>query len=130
MGVLSYNIASALTLVTAQRLVRKLCPQCKKTHSISNEIRKSFQLPEDAIIYQASGCKHCTNGYSGRLAVHEVLPMNETFCHFILKNNDKDIKKTLKEKNISLLQENSIKKVIQGETSLSEIQRVVTKFLP
>jgi type IV pilus assembly protein PilB len=127
MGVPLYNIASSIALITAQRLARKLCSKCKKPHNLSPAICKKFSFPQDTTIFKASNCKHCSEGYFGRIAIHETLLMNENLQDFILqKSNNLIIEKAAKQHGFLNLQQTGLEKVQQGLTSLEEIHRVIS----
>jgi len=126
MGIAPYNIISSIILITAQRLVRKLCPHCKQEHKVSALMRKQFNFPAETVIYNAVGCQHCVNGYSGRIAIHEVLSVNEDFCEPIFKGeNTFVLEKIAKRNGFVILQQAALEKVIQGVTSIQEIYRVI-----
>ena len=123
MQVPSFLIANTLTLSVAQRLVRKLCNSCKK----SSEINKS-QFPLDYEIpanltecYEAVGCNECyQTGYLGRKAIYELLPVNKNLEKAI-KNNDLQIDEYLAGQQIDTLQDNALRMLIEGETSIAEV---------
>lgn len=117
MGVASYNIATAITLIIAQRLVRKLCDLCKKAIKIP-----AFQES----IYQAVGCDACTNGYQGREGIFELLAVTENITQLILNNCDSlTLLKHAQHEGMQTLRESGISKVKKGITSLEEINRVI-----
>jgi type IV pilus assembly protein PilB len=109
LGVKAYDINEALNLIIAQRLVRTLCSHCKKGYMPNQSTRDYFELPK-RFLFEASGCEHCSNGYTTRIPIIEMLTYKED-------NHSYQIHSTLKE--------NAIKKVIRGETSLNEIKRVI-----
>lgn len=78
MGVEPYLVSDALVAVISQRLLKKLCPHCRKPVMTTPEQKKALGLKEDALIYEANGCPYCNNtGYRGRLAVHEIMYLND-----------------------------------------------------
>jgi type IV pilus assembly protein PilB len=111
MGIAQFNINSSLSLIIAQRLVRKLCPHCKRENKIAHNIllEQGFLESEldNLIIYTGNGCEHCYKGYRGRIGIFEVMPITEDSA------------------NISGLREAALNKVRQGLTSLEEINRVI-----
>lgn len=139
MGVPKFLIPSALSLVISQRLVRVLCPYCKKKVQASPKIEKYIQdvianFPEDlkekvkfdGKIYKSKGCKKCNfGGYIGRTGIFEVLKMTDSLAKVIVEDPSKDqiIKEARNQKMISL-KEDGILKVLKGETSIEEIIRV------
>lgn len=117
MGVASYNIATAISLIIAQRLVRKLCDLCKK----------EINIPDFAeSIYQPVGCDACTNGYEGREGIFELLAVTENITQLILNSSDSlTILKHAQREGMQTLRESGISKVKKGITSLEEINRVI-----
>ncbi len=109
MGIKDYDITSSLLLISAQRLVRKLCSHCKKTHPQSKKIIQQFNLSDHSTLYQAGQCEQCCSGYSSRMAVHEIL----TFENSQPKMNHQTI------------QQHALTLVSQGITSIEEIRRVI-----
>ena len=135
MGIKTYMIAEGLILVLSQRLVRKLCPYCKKPVKISkqillehgfeeNEIKK---LDEELHIYQKTGCEKCNNtGYLGRLAVAEILEVDKEIKKMIVEGKSTiEIEKTAREKGMRLLKEDALIKILKGITTLEELKRVI-----
>ncbi|SDN08745.1 type IV-A pilus assembly ATPase PilB [Vreelandella arcis] len=129
MGVSSFNIASAVTLIIAQRLARKLCPQCKEPVEIPHEAlrREGFNQQEiqQATFYRAVGCKQCTQGYKGRIGIYEVVPITEAMRQLIMRDaNALDIDKLARREGYPSLHRSGLIKVMQGITSLEEVNRV------
>jgi len=129
MGTEPYLLGAVLKGAVAQRLVRKLCPECKKTRSPSPGERKLFLEHgiETEKIYEASGCSVCGNtGYKGRTAVYEIMTVDLKLEKMIADNAQADIisdhlKKTGRINIIS----SGLRKVVDGETSLAELERVL-----
>ena len=129
MGVTSFNIASAVSLIIAQRLTRKLCPRCKEPVVIPHEaLRKegfSDEEIQQATIYKPVGCKHCTHGYKGRVGIYEVVPITEAMRQLIMSNaNAMDIDQQARREGYPSLHQSGLLKVMRGITSLEEINRV------
>ncbi|WP_142785714.1 GspE/PulE family protein [Changchengzhania lutea] len=123
MGIPAFLIASTLNVSIAQRLVRKLCIDCKEETSISKEIfPKNFNVPKDLKYhFTATGCPKCYHtGYSGRKAIYEIIPITKSLIPHI-KLNDLEIDTYLKEHHISTLKHNAIDLVKQGLTSIEEV---------
>ncbi len=125
-----YNIASSLILVIAQRLVRKLCSNCKKEAELSKEelLRQGFLESEIPTlkIYSAVGCSRCENGYRGRLGIYEVLPISPAISELILQGGSTlKIESQAHAEGIANLREAGLHKVKTGITSLEELNRVV-----
>ncbi|CAN0522040.1 unnamed protein product [Ectocarpus sp. 12 AP-2014] len=129
MGVTSFNIASAVSLILAQRLARKLCMHCKEPVEIPHEVLRKVGFNNDeshqATIYKPTGCKHCTQGYKGRIGVHEVVPITEAMRQLILRDaNAIDIDQQARREGYPSLHRSGLLKVLQGITSLEEVNRV------
>lgn len=129
MDVERYLLASALMGIISQKLARKLCDKCKKKRETTLQEKKLFKLlikKNVKSVYEACGCEHCTNGYRGRLAIQEVLLINQDIRDAISNNVSKEKLRTLvyNEKNITLLQD-GLYKVIGGFTSIEEILRLI-----
>lgn len=129
MGVSSFNIASAVSLIIAQRLARKLCMHCKEPIDIPHEAlrKEGFSIEEvhQATIYKPVGCKHCTHGYKGRIGIYEVVPITEAMRQLIMRDaNALDIDHQTRKEGYPSLHRSGLLKVIQGITSLEEINRV------
>ncbi len=123
MGVPPFLLASTLNLAVAQRLVRLLCPHCRKEVAFnSNILPRSFEKPyEIDKHYEATGCEHCYyTGYKGRIAVFEVIPIDYELGQKI-KSSDFDVSKMLKERNIKRLSDQAFDLLSQGKTTIEEI---------
>ncbi|MCX2679353.1 GspE/PulE family protein [Galbibacter sp. EGI 63066] len=128
MGVPSFLIASTLNVSIAQRLVRKLCPLCKKQQEIDRSLLPSnFSIPEELTThYVAQGCNECFHtGYKGRKALYEIIPVNSDLIPHI-KNNELQIDAFLKEKNIKTLKYNAINLIKSGITSVEEVYSLLS----
>jgi type IV pilus assembly protein PilB len=130
MGIDPYNFVSCLNCVMAQRLVRKLCVKCKIAVCLLDEtLRESGIDPEqcrDVTFYDAKGCAECNGtGYRGRSAIVELLDLNDTIRELIIsKAPVTQLKKAAREEGTIFLRESAVEKVLAGETSLREINRV------
>jgi type IV pilus assembly protein PilB len=130
MGVASYNIASSVTLIIAQRLARRLCNNCKEEDSNIPRpelIKQGFREDEldELILYRAQGCEQCTRGYKGRVGIYEVMPVSEEMGRIIMANgNAIEIADQAQRDGVSDLRRSGLSKVQQGITSLEEINRV------
>lgn len=129
-GLESYNIASTLTLVVAQRLLRKLCKQCKKPIPLPPDIlmQQGFSKEDAPItLYEPGQCNKCTQGYKGRIGIFEVMPITPALRELIMRNADVTtlIQQARKEGVLSLRQ-SGLRKVKEGLTSLDELNRVVS----
>jgi len=122
MGIPSYLLASTLNLSVAQRLVRTLCPQCKKAYTLDvNELPTKFRPQAAPVVYKMSGCQHCHfTGFKGRKAIYEVIDMNKELCEEV-KRNTTQIDDYMQQHHISKLSQNAFELFIIGETTLEEI---------
>ena len=131
MGVPAFNIASAVTLIIAQRLARRLCQHCKKGETLPKEtlIEEGFspeQIATDFKVYHAVGCEHCTEGYKGRVGIYQVMPVSEAMGRMIMEGgNSIQLADQAKAEGIDDLRASGLKKVMAGATSLEEINRVI-----
>ena len=130
MGIKPYAIASTVSLIIAQRLARRLCPNCKQPIDVPKEalIKEGFSekdVDEGITVYSAEGCNQCTNGYKGRLGLFQVLPVSEAIGRIIMEGgNSLQIADQATEEGIPDLRASGLKKVKDGLTSLEEINRV------
>ena len=124
MGVEPFLVASSLIGVLAQRLVRTICPFCKKPYKPSSDEIK--ELKGAKVLYRGEGCEQCMGtGYRGRTGIFELLIVDEDIRTLISKNVPTNvIKKTAVEKGMDTLREDGIKKVLEGITTLEEVIRV------
>ena len=124
MGIPSFLIASTLNVSVAQRLVRKLCNNCKRSRSqtsFGNKFEGVKELKEIKTHFEAVGCPSCyQTGYQGRKAVYEIIPITEELVNHI-KDKKLEINKYLKENNIATLKTNMIQLVKEGITSVTEV---------
>ncbi|MDH5484016.1 MAG: type IV-A pilus assembly ATPase PilB [Gammaproteobacteria bacterium] len=130
MGVPPFNIASAVNLIIAQRLGRRLCENCKTETEIPHEalLEEGFSqadIDSGMKIYKAVGCDQCDKGYKGRVGIYQVLPISEEIGRIIMsEGNAMEIADQAKKDGIPDLRESALKKVKAGVTSLEEINRV------
>lgn len=129
-GVDPYNIANTVILIMAQRLVRKLCDQCKKEMRLSSEelIAQGFKKSDMASlkIYQPGKCSRCNNGYRGRTGIFEVIPISPAILEIISQGGDTaNITEQAHKEGMISLREAGLNKVKAGITSLEELNSVV-----
>jgi type IV pilus assembly protein PilB len=135
MGIEPFLVGSSVILIVAQRLIRKLCPACKVEDNTPKEALVRMGIlknpDEDITIYthKEGGCEVCNGtGYKGRIAVHEILEIDEEIRKLIIKGGtSEDIKDLAKSKGMRSLYEAGILKVRKGITSLQEVARVLAK---
>ena len=125
MGVAPYMVATSLIGVIAQRLVKVLCPECKKPRWTTPEENELIGIPESIQIYEAGGCPQCNNtGYRGRTAIHEIIHCTSKVSQIIAAGGGKeDIEKAAKANGTKLLRDNAAELVKQGMTSIDELIR-------
>ncbi|NNJ93254.1 MAG: type IV-A pilus assembly ATPase PilB [Halobacteria archaeon] len=130
MGVPPYNIASAVHLIMAQRLARRLCNNCKKEVEMPNEVKLNAGFTEEQIkngltIYGPVGCDTCTGGYKGRVGIYQVMPVSEEMGRIIMEGgNSLELENRAKKEGVADLRESGLRKVSSGITSLEEVDRV------
>ena len=129
MGVPSYNVASSVSLIIAQRLARRLCGQCKQPEVLPEAelLRQGFtpqQLP-NIKVFKPVGCEHCTNGYKGRVGIYEVMPVSAKMADIIMQGgNSLDIATQAQAEGVNNLRQSGLIKAAAGLTSLAEVNRV------
>lgn len=115
LNISNYHLAYSISLIIAQRLLRKLCSHCKIPIKTC-----------DGIFYKASQCQHCIQGYAGRTAIYELLPLTESISQLINNNaSASEIKDTLLAQRFFSLQDSALLLAKKGITSLEEINRVL-----
>ena len=129
MGVPSYNVASSVSLIIAQRLARRLCNHCKVEDDITEHALIEFGFePDEASnlkIYKAVGCDECTKGYKGRVGIYEVMKISEKTAGIIMEGgNSLDIANQAQSEGYNNLRQSALLKAKSGVTSLSEVSRV------
>lgn len=130
MGVAPFNIASAVSLITAQRLARRLCKHCKVPLSVPKEALLSVGFIEDDFKeewqlygHNPNGCDLCNAGYKGRVGIYQVMPVTDAISRIIMKNGTAhDIADQAKLEGVNDLRRSGILKVIQGLTSIEEVE--------
>jgi type IV pilus assembly protein PilB len=133
MGVAPFNIASSVLLITAQRLARKLCENCKKPADYPREsLLKAGFKPEDLDgnwkPYRAVGCSSCNNGYKGRVGIYQVMPITEAIQRIILSEGTAlDIAKQAESEGVRDLRQSGLLKVRVGVTTLEEVITVTNE---
>ena len=131
MGVPAFNIATSVSLIIAQRLVRRLCTHCKKPVQIPKGalIEEGFNADEidDLTLYTAVGCDKCTEGYKGRVGIYEVVKITDKLSHIIMEEgNALEIAEVAKQEGFNNLRASGLLKAKHGLTSLEEVNRVTT----
>jgi type IV pilus assembly protein PilB len=128
MGVDAYLIASAISGVVAQRLVKKLCPKCKEKYLASDYEKNLLEIDkqEEVNIYKPTGCNHCGfSGFVGRTGIYEVMTINDNIKEAIQKGADmKRINNLNQENGIRTLKDSCVDLVLRGVTSIQELNKV------
>jgi type IV pilus assembly protein PilB len=131
MGVPSFNLATTINLIIAQRLARRLCSKCKKQAEIPVDVleKEGFpkELAEKATIYSPVGCDSCNKGYKGRVGIYEVVKIMPSVSKIIMEEgNALDLNKEFKNLGFHSLRMSGLVKAASGVTSLEEVNRVTT----
>ncbi len=135
MGVAPFNIASAVSLITAQRLARRLCKNCKVPIEVPKEALLGVGYTEEDLdgswqLYGAKdgGCEECNGGYKGRVGIYQVMPITDAISRIIMKNGTAhDIADQAKQEGVKDLRQSGLLKVKQGLTSIEEVEAVTNE---
>ncbi len=130
MGVAPFNIASAVSLITAQRLARRLCKSCKIPIDVPKEALLGVGFTEEDLdgswqLYgpKEDGCEMCNNGYKGRVGIYQVMPITDAISRIIMKSGTAhDIADQAKLEGVKDLRQSGLLKVKQGLTSIEEVE--------
>jgi type IV pilus assembly protein PilB len=129
MGTASFVIASGLSGIVSQRLVRRLCPHCRRPASLDQTQRSLWQATlgsarPDFVIYEAAGCQECDHvGYHGRLAIHEILVNDDRICRLIMDRAEIDVvRQQAIERGMIPMELDGLDKVKQGVTTVGEVR--------
>lgn len=129
MNIEPYLICSSLIAVVSQRLIRILCPDCKAGYSPNDDELKKLGISSSTTftLYSAQGCKWCFNtGYRGRTGIFEILKINDRIKNLILKRAPSSaFARIARESGITTLKDSGMKKVMEGVTTIQELQRVL-----
>jgi len=130
MGIPSFLVANTLNTTVAQRLIRLLCPECKKKVEFTSDLYPKQFKPYGSVEYhyKAQGCEHCYyTGYKGRKAVYEVIPIDQELA-LEVKNGNMYIQNLLRERGIQTLAENAFSLFSEGQTSIDEIYPLLFNY--
>lgn len=128
MGLPAYLVGATVKGIVSQRLIRKLCPLCKKKYMVTEAAANFYHIPKGTQAYKAVGCSACHGtGYKGRTAIHEVLVIDEQLQEWIAKGTvqTSELKKLAIQKGMRPLWDNALEQVLRGQTSFKEILNVV-----
>ena len=127
MGIAPFNIASSVILITAQRLARRLCPNCKAAADIPRETLLQAGFKEDDVDgswtpFRPVGCSMCNNGYKGRVGIYQVMPITDEIQRIILRDGTAlEIAEQAQLEGVNSLRQSGLYKVKLGMTSLEEV---------
>lgn len=126
MGIEPYLVATAVEGIIAQRLVRRICKNCKTAVHPTSDEAEILKIPKNSLIYKGKGCQACNNtGYKGRLAVHEVLVLDSSMREMIVKGaNSDEIREFAINHGMITLWDNTKRNVLEGNTTVEELLRV------
>jgi len=130
MGVPPFNIASAVNLIVAQRLARRLCENCKQPVSVPEEALLEVGFKKEELngltLYGPKGCSECgDSGYKGRVGIYEVMPMSEKIGEIIMRGGTElEVEEQMLKEGVSPLRTSGLRKVKAGVTSIEEVERV------
>ncbi len=133
MGIAPFNIASSVILITAQRLARRLCLNCRQPAELPHQaLLDAGYRPEELdgswTPYRPVGCPACNSGYKGRVGIYQVMPISEKIQEIILRDGSApDIARQAEREGVRSLRQSGLKKVMQGLTSLEEVVAVTNE---
>jgi len=123
MGINAHHFISSVSLIIAQRLIRKLCQHCKQAEILPTYIHDKHKA---VINYRAIGCEHCSQGYRGRMGIFECIPITEQLAQKILSGaNANELLDQIKKEGWMMLWDSGLEKIRNGITNHSELKRVV-----
>ena len=127
MGIEPFLVTSSVSCVIGQRLLRKICPECKESYYPTPSVHKTFQIREDVLLYRGKGCPACKyKGYRGRTGVYEVLVMDDELREMINNRVPSEVlKRRAHEKGMRIMRDDAVMKVLFGNTTLEEALTVV-----
>jgi len=132
MGIQPYLVASSLIGVVAQRLARRICPQCKEGYApdLAELAKQGVTLKPGTVLYRGAGCKACSGtGYRGRTVILELMEVNEEIKQLIITTNASNaIKQAACHAGMRTLREHGLQKALAGETTLDEVQKRTEHF--
>ena len=126
-GIEPFLTATSLSLVVAQRLVRKSCPYCQEEYTPSAHLLHAFDLPTESLFLRSTGCSECNqNGYDGRIAIYEMMPMSENLRRLVQENASiAQIKEVAVSEGMKTLKDDGLAKAKLGLTTLEEVFKEV-----
>ncbi len=127
MGIEPFLVTSSVSCVIGQRLIRKICPECKESYYPTPSMHKTFQIKENVLLYRGKGCPACKyKGYRGRTGIYEVLVIDDELRELINNKVPSEVlKKKAQQKGMRIMRDDAIMKVLFGVTTLEEALNVV-----
>jgi type IV pilus assembly protein PilB len=126
-GVAPHNIAASVVLITAQRLLRRLCLRCRRAVEVPQELLRQAGCSEDLRlgaepVYRPGGCAHCHGGYLGRVGVFQVMPVSEALAELVLRESSAaEMARQAAAEGVLSLRQAAWRKVKLGQTSIEEV---------
>jgi general secretion pathway protein E/type IV pilus assembly protein PilB len=133
MGVKPFLVASSLQSVMAQRLVRRVCPECREPYTPTSWELEAFNLSDeklkDAQLFKGAGCRACSNtGYRGRIGIYEQMTVSEDIQKLVYQRvPSTEIRKVARQMGMKTLREDGMLKVLSGVSTLEEVMRITAK---
>ena len=129
LGVEPFLLPATLHMIVAQRLVRRLCPTCRETVTDPAALLRSFNLPlptdREPTLWKARGCPECRDqGFRGRVAIFEVLEIDDEYLPFLPTGNSEKIKSIARDKGMPMLFDDGVRRAFRGDTTIEEVFRV------
>ncbi|NLK20896.1 MAG: Flp pilus assembly complex ATPase component TadA [Epulopiscium sp.] len=126
MGIEPFMVATAVQGIIAQRLVRRICKNCRTAVSLTEEEAEIMNVPKQTVVYKGNGCQVCNKtGYKGRMAIHEVMELNPELRELIAKGaNAAELKEAAMRNGMHTLWDNAKRNVLEGKTTVEELLRV------
>ena len=127
MGIEPYLIGDSVVGIIAQRLVRRLCPKCRRQKQATEDEKRALRVPNDqeCVIYEPVGCRECSKGYKGRIGVYEIMPISHKIAGMISKGcNADEIEEQAVNEGMTTLRRAAAEYVLQGITTISEMRKV------
>ena len=127
LGIGDSLLSSALLGITAQRLVRKICPHCKEEYQPDNKLLAKYHLPDEKSYFHGKGCSHCRyTGYLGRIAITEIFSIDETISNLLGEGATvSQLKKAALKKGFRPILESAKERILEGSTTVEEVARIL-----
>lgn len=127
MGVQPFLLANTIRGIVAQRLVRRICPECRQSYMPDEMEQEFLQIDKNISLYKGCGCEHCNfTGYKGRLAIQEVVPFDDEFAKMIFKwQGESELEKRIRERGLKTMFLDGREKIMQGLTTTEELLKAV-----